>query len=146
MTVTPTPTVLFRITLTRTITLHELLILLGSNHLQQIYCQPYFIKVVLGFKINLQKLKGASLLYLLVLLSWVVSTSFSLFLLSELFFLETVFAPIQKWIPDPKLWWIPDSRSRWIRIPVHRIPDSNIKNLLNSGFRILLHEAIHGIL
>ena len=43
---------------------------------------------VLGFKINLQKLKGASLLFLLILFSWVVSTSFSLVLLSEQLFVN----------------------------------------------------------
>ena len=51
----------------------------GSERSQQIYCQSYFRRVVLGFKINLQKLKGASLLYLLVLLSWVVSPHFRYF-------------------------------------------------------------------
>ena len=40
---------------------------------------------------------------------------------------------IPKWIPDSKRLWIPDS-SLWI-------PDSNSKNLLDSGFRILLHGA-----
>ena len=41
---------------------------------------------------------------------------------------------IPKWVPDSKPLWIPDS-SLWIS-------DSNSNNLLDSGFRILLHGAI----
>ena len=129
--------------------------LFGSERSQQIYCQSYFRKVVLGFKINLEKLKGASLLYLLILLSWVVSPHFRCFCCLKnfsstshqffFFFLETVFAPIQKWIRISNLsgFRIPDQCG--FRIPVHWIPDSKIKNLLDSGFRILLHEAMHGL-
>ena len=51
------------------------------------------------------------------------------------FWISTLWIPdsIPKWIPDSKPLWIPDS-SVWI-------PDSNSKNLLDSGFRILLHGA-----
>ena len=53
------------------------------------------------------------------------------------FHIPTFWIPdsIPKWIPDSKPLWIPDS-SLWI-------PDSNSQNLLDSGFRILLHGATH---
>ena len=111
----------------------------GSERSQQIYRQSYFRKVVLGFKINLQKLKSASLLYLLILLSWVVSTSFSLFLLSGQLF-TTLFFWKRFSHRFRSGFRIPDQCG--FRIPVHWILDSNIKNLLDSRLRILLHGAI----
>ena len=79
-----------------------------------------------------------------------VSTSFSLFLLSEQLFVY--FSPTfffwkrfshrfrsGFWIPNFSGFRIPHQCG--FRITVHWIPDSNIKNLLDSGFQILLHEA-----
>ena len=80
-----------------------------------------------------------------------VSTSFSLFLLSEQLFVY--FSPTfffwkrfshrfrsGFWIPNFSGFRIPDQCG--FRIPVHWIPDSNIKNLRDSGFCYMRRKVV----